>query len=151
MPHALAGLILGAVVLSVMSWVAGLVVPLLIGLGGAPGAFLARARGWQTVGLLLCVAGQLVVVIPYAAVVASFTLSFVRQVGWWGWILWPVGFWTTQAPLTDCASAVMRDEREDPESNQGRSLTQARAVFWTAGLGLSAYVAFAILMAIFTR
>ena len=99
------------------SGVAAFLLPILMRLAGAPGAFLYAGRDRPSLrfaGILLSLAGQLGVALLWLALSAHFTAQFAKGAGWWGLLLWSLGFIGALLPFGFVATAASKTEIVEP-------------------------------------
>jgi hypothetical protein len=125
-------LLVGGLIWSLGVWVVAPIMTVLVGFGGVPGAALnhflrkrqfKRVDMWIRVGLAICVIGQSLVVLSFAALTIAFTKLLVDQrPDLISWVLWLVAFIVSVAP-SELAfnSATEQVEKE----------TQHFAIFFT--------------------
>ena len=133
-------------------WLSRIIVPILIGFAGAPGAFIAwhsdpnKPHGTRWfVGGAVCVLGQSLVAVCYALLVAAFIRvnedgSIVLRL-----LLYAVGFFVALAPLRSAALDSAHTARENPEVlSQSVQHVALSFAFWFAPLAYILGLVFSI-------
>jgi len=144
------------VIFIILMMIGGSLGSILIGFGGAPGAFLAmgdrdssayRVRWW--LGLFISAIGQAIVSLALVAVVVSLVRYAVSQPNTWAWVLWVVGFFVAISPGASAASQSRMEQRENPEMIRNHVLHLALGL--TCIIDPVGYIVFAIFPNVMSR
>ncbi len=96
--------------------------PILLNLGGLPGGLIAmkssterRRDGIWYLGLMVAIVGQCFVAFAWASLIITFVRNSSAQSGFWGWILWIIGFFAAVSLTAAGSRATLVEERTDVE------------------------------------
>ena len=140
------GTILFIVVLLIIGFLAKLVVPILMGLGGAPGALIGGSStyvdGKKIFGMVISALGQTTIVLLYEVMLIGYIRKAIVQPNVIGWILWIVGFFVAIGPVRSAIGDSVMTEKDDPLIT--RRNVQHTAISITFYASVVIYIIFAI-------
>ena len=139
------------IISSVVAWKVSLFV---LNIAGLPGSLIARgtsdrfkstAEGLRfSVGVIISAVGQSYVYLAFVALVVNFTKFEVHSGGVFGFVVWPIAFIATFAPVYLCAAAAI------VEAGGGAWNVQVMAIVFTEWLSVIAFFLFVFFPSLIT-